>query len=254
MCLQRGRARFSGTARKPNPVKRWNSRSRVSRWLGQGGEGHGPSRGSATRTHNPGAGCTFVSTVAACSATGSAPACNADAMAEDVSEPDDRSRTQVGAAPLAPSGVTLPSRWELVRPLGSGGQAQVWLARDEEFSEWVAIEIFRDDLTAVQRERLRREVRLGRSLQHRGVVRIFELLGRLFASPQNRFQLASHPFRPGVRVRVAGGREARRGRRGRPRSARPRIRRRRPGRETTGGSVRPEAGTAGRSRAPSRTP
>lgn len=89
-------------------------------------------------------------------------------MAEDVSEPDDRSRTQVGAAPLAPSGVTLPSRWELVRPLGSGGQAQVWLARDEEFSEWVAIKIFRDDLTEVQRERWRREVRLERSLHCAG--------------------------------------------------------------------------------------
>ena len=76
----------------------------------------------------------------------------------------------------------LPARWKLGRLLGSGGQAEVWLAQDQEVGEWVAIKVFGADLSETDRERLRREVRLGRSLQHPGLVRLFELVessGRL---------------------------------------------------------------------------
>ncbi len=76
----------------------------------------------------------------------------------------------------------LPPRWRVARRLGTGGQAEVWLAQDLELGEWVAVKLFRDDLGETQRERLRREVRLGRSLSHPGLVRVFELIeagGRL---------------------------------------------------------------------------
>ena len=77
---------------------------------------------------------------------------------------------------------TLPARWRLGRPLGSGGQAEVWLAQDQELGEWVAIKVFSPDLSETARERLRREVRWGRTLQHPGLVRLYELVesdGRL---------------------------------------------------------------------------
>jgi serine/threonine-protein kinase len=52
----------------------------------------------------------------------------------------------------------------------------VWLARDAELDTLVAIKVFKADLTETQRERLRREVLLGRTLQHPGLVRVFELV------------------------------------------------------------------------------
>ncbi len=91
--------------------------------------------------------------------------------------------TFLGAEAPAPAPpFTLPPRWQATRLLGTGGQAEVWLARDLELGEWVAVKVFRDDLTETQRERLRREVRLGRSLSHPNLVRVFELIeagGRL---------------------------------------------------------------------------
>ncbi len=79
-------------------------------------------------------------------------------------------------------GFTPPARWKLGRLLGTGGQSEVWLARDQELAEWVALKVFHAGLSANARERLRREVRLGRSLQHPHLVRLFELIesdGRL---------------------------------------------------------------------------
>ncbi|HUK13169.1 MAG TPA: serine/threonine-protein kinase [Thermoanaerobaculaceae bacterium] len=70
----------------------------------------------------------------------------------------------------------LPPRWRVGRRLGAGGQAAVWLAEDLELRQWVAVKAFRPDLSEVARERLRREVRLGRALQHPGLVRIYELI------------------------------------------------------------------------------
>jgi tRNA A-37 threonylcarbamoyl transferase component Bud32 len=94
-----------------------------------------------------------------------------------------RTLTFVGAETQAPAPpFTLPPRWQATRLLGTGGQAEVRLARDLELGEWVAVKVFRDDLTETQRERLRREVRLGRSLSHPNLVRVFELIeagGRL---------------------------------------------------------------------------
>ncbi len=69
----------------------------------------------------------------------------------------------------------LPARWAPVRQLGEGGQAEVWLAEDLELGEPVAVKVFSADLSPAARERLRREVRLGRALQHPGLVRVFEI-------------------------------------------------------------------------------
>jgi hypothetical protein len=73
-------------------------------------------------------------------------------------------------------GCALPPRWRVARLLGRGGQADVWLAWDSELEEWVAIKVFRPDLTRSARERLRREMRLGRHLQHRNLVNLYELI------------------------------------------------------------------------------
>lgn len=90
-----------------------------------------------------------------------------------------RSRTSPwdgSAAPPNSGSAALPPRWSLLRPLGEGGQAEVWLAEDLELAEKVAIKVFRADLPAAARERLRREVRLGRTLHHPGLVRVHELI------------------------------------------------------------------------------
>ena len=102
-------------------------------------------------------------------------------MGEDLSEPPSERRDVTVTWPrgqeLVPDpGFALPPRWKPARLLGRGGQADVWLAEDTELSEWVAVKVFHPDLTEAARERIRREVRLGRSLQHPGLVRVFELI------------------------------------------------------------------------------
>ena len=91
-------------------------------------------------------------------------------------------QTSPGSGGAGEPGFTPPARWKLGRWLGSGGQAEVWLARDLELDEWVAVKVFHSDLAPTTRERLRREVRLGRTLHHPNLVRLFELIeadGRL---------------------------------------------------------------------------
>jgi serine/threonine-protein kinase len=91
--------------------------------------------------------------------------------------PPSRTHTMAGEAwDQEEVSFSLPERWKPARLLGRGGQAEVWLAHDEELDEWVAVKVFRPDLTGAARERLRREVRLGRSLQHPNLVRVFELI------------------------------------------------------------------------------
>lgn len=84
--------------------------------------------------------------------------------------------TAQGSGSQRAEGMALPERWRPARLLGRGGQADVWLAEDTELGEMVAVKVFREALSDVGRERLRREVRVGRTLQHPGLVRVYELI------------------------------------------------------------------------------
>jgi tetratricopeptide (TPR) repeat protein len=97
-------------------------------------------------------------------------------MAQDGVTGDRTGTWQGQAEPRPKTQFTLPARWQVERMLGRGGQAEVWLAHDAELDQQVAIKVFSSDLTEVQRERIKREVRLGRDVEHPGLVRVFELL------------------------------------------------------------------------------
>ncbi|RKZ93420.1 MAG: hypothetical protein DRQ40_07635, partial [Gammaproteobacteria bacterium] len=70
----------------------------------------------------------------------------------------------------------IPERWRLERPLGRGGQGEVWLATDQKLKQKVAIKILPADIDASQMARIRREVGIGRKLEHPHILRIHELV------------------------------------------------------------------------------
>lgn len=76
---------------------------------------------------------------------------------------------------LAP-GQNLANRFELIRLLGQGGMGQVWLAKDAELGEEVAVKVLDDRLTnqAGMLELLRRECRQARRLVHPNIVRVYD--------------------------------------------------------------------------------
>ena len=94
-----------------------------------------------------------------------------------LSEPDLDTMTDGGdQRPTSlPRPPTLPPRWQPVRLLGRGGQGEVWLVEDLATSELVALKILTEETSPATRERLRREVRVGRSLQHPGLIRVHDL-------------------------------------------------------------------------------
>ncbi len=67
---------------------------------------------------------------------------------------------------------TLGDRYEILRPLGSGGMGAVFLARERALDRLVAIKVLRPDLAeAVEgRERFRREARIAAHLFHPGIL------------------------------------------------------------------------------------
>jgi len=87
---------------------------------------------------------------------------------------------------LAP-GQKLANRFLLERSLGEGGMGSVWLARDEQLGEPVAVKVIKDSLLADASiiERFKREVTAARRVQHANVVRLHDLgeeAGQLFLS------------------------------------------------------------------------
>ena len=82
-----------------------------------------------------------------------------------------------GLALVAPAvGDVLAGRWEIRRPLGSGGSGLVFEAWDRELGSAVALKILRPDrLSASALARLRREVRLARAVTSPRIVRVFDL-------------------------------------------------------------------------------
>lgn len=85
------------------------------------------------------------------------------------------------------AGLRLCDRFTLERPLGRGGMAQVWLARDDELGEAVALKVLHQDLAARAGmvDLLREECRRVRRLAHPNIVRVFDFHraeGRFFIS------------------------------------------------------------------------
>ena len=66
----------------------------------------------------------------------------------------------------------LGGQFEILRPLGSGGMATVYLARERALDRFVAIKVLRPDVAdaATGRERFRREARVAAQLSHPGIV------------------------------------------------------------------------------------
>jgi CheY-like chemotaxis protein/predicted Ser/Thr protein kinase len=75
-------------------------------------------------------------------------------------------------------GEALAGRYEIKRELGKGGMGMVYLARDRELDEDVAIKIVRRDILGQDPtllERLKSEIRLARRISHTNVVRSHDL-------------------------------------------------------------------------------
>src|SRR5258708_2086760 len=74
-------------------------------------------------------------------------------------------------------GAVLAGRFEIVRSLGSGGLAEVFLARDRTTGGEVALKILHDHLCRDEAlaERFRRELAVTRTLDHPAIVRVFDL-------------------------------------------------------------------------------
>jgi serine/threonine-protein kinase len=88
-----------------------------------------------------------------------------------------------GHAPTVPAageglqGAVLAGRYRILGRLGEGGMGTVYLARDLELDETLALKMLRRDLLDAPDalERFRREVKLARRVTHRGVARTFDI-------------------------------------------------------------------------------
>ena len=80
-------------------------------------------------------------------------------------------------SPESMVGQRIANRYSLLDLLGIGGMGAVYLARDDELDELVALKILRNAVASSPAavELLRREVRLARRVTHRNVARIFAL-------------------------------------------------------------------------------
>ncbi len=99
--------------------------------------------------------------------------------AADVNRASDADDVTATWDPQGPGGLhqpQLPPRWRLGELLGRGGQATVWHAHDLELGCAVALKVFACHEDRIARERLRREVRAGRTVNSPHLVRTFELV------------------------------------------------------------------------------
>src|SRR5947209_6407300 len=74
-------------------------------------------------------------------------------------------------------GAVLAGRFEILRPLGTGGLAEVLAARDRVTGQEVAVKLLHGHLAREEEvaERFRREMSVTRGLDHPGIVRVFDL-------------------------------------------------------------------------------
>jgi serine/threonine protein kinase len=97
-----------------------------------------------------------------------------DPRTETVGDP--ASAASPEAPPVMSPGMLVGGRWEIVRALGSGGYATVYLARDRTLDRDVAVKVLRADrVSESSLRRLRREAALARDLAHPGLLRIFDV-------------------------------------------------------------------------------
>lgn len=73
------------------------------------------------------------------------------------------------------AGEVVDDRYEIVGPLGVGGMAHVFRARDSHLERTVALKVLRPHLTEADSERFRREIRALARLNHPGIVAIYDL-------------------------------------------------------------------------------
>ncbi len=84
--------------------------------------------------------------------------------------------TNAPLAQLSP-GMSIGSRYEIVRLLGQGGMGAVYQAHDKELERQVAIKVIRSDMAANPEilRRFKQELILARQITHKNVIRIFDL-------------------------------------------------------------------------------
>jgi len=73
------------------------------------------------------------------------------------------------------TGELVDDRYEVLGPLGVGGMAHVFRARDNHLERTVALKVLRPHLTEADSERFRREIRALARLNHPGIVAIYDL-------------------------------------------------------------------------------
>src|SRR5215217_6071946 len=74
------------------------------------------------------------------------------------------------------SGEVFADRYRVIRRLGAGGMATVWLAEDERLGREVAIKRLNTDAPEEALTRFRREARLGAALNHPNLVSVFDTM------------------------------------------------------------------------------
>jgi serine/threonine protein kinase len=73
-------------------------------------------------------------------------------------------------------GALFADRYRVIRRLGTGGMATVWLAEDERLGRKVAIKRLSTDAPEEYLARFRREARLGATLNHPNLVSVFDTI------------------------------------------------------------------------------
>lgn len=82
---------------------------------------------------------------------------------------------KIKAKPTINDGVIIQERYQIVRHLGAGAMADVYLARDLDLSESVALKILDNNHFANEEiEGFKREIRLARRITHRNILRTYD--------------------------------------------------------------------------------
>jgi len=92
-------------------------------------------------------------------------------------------------------GLLLDQRYMLIRPLGEGGMAFVWLARDMKLDLLVVLKFLNKDLTKNKRSfaRFKREWEISSNLIHSNIVRVFEFHADMTFTPFYSMQYIKGP-------------------------------------------------------------